>query len=87
MLSSQRDYGFPEVSLLHCSIHCDKLEKMLTVSGCCSQDLAACIAALKENPNCVKGGSAAIYGATCSMPDRRIVGELLETYQDAMLTP
>ncbi|GMH45681.1 hypothetical protein BSKO_13644 [Bryopsis sp. KO-2023] len=51
------------------------------------KDLKTCVDALEKDPDCVKGGSAAIYGTSCSMPDRRVVGELLDAYQDAMLEP
>ena len=33
----------------------------------------------------VKGGSAPLYGMAGKVPDRKLVAEFLEIYQDAML--
>lgn len=56
---------------------------------CCivhlSQDLRACSAALAADPGSAPDGSAPFYGMAASMPDRRLVGDFLEAYQDALL--
>lgn len=51
-----------------------------------TQDLTECCAALAADPASAPEGSAPFYGMAASMPDRRLVGDFLEAYQDALLT-
>lgn len=40
---------------------------------------------LRDPKAAVQGGSAPLYGMAAVVPDRRIVGEFLVAYQDALL--
>lgn len=48
------------------------------------QDLRVSVEEAKSTKT--KSGTAAIYGAACTIPDRHIVKDLLVVYQDTMLS-
>mmetsp|Transcript_26506 Transcript_26506/g.78723 ORF Transcript_26506/g.78723 Transcript_26506/m.78723 type:complete len:609 (-) Transcript_26506:649-2475(-) len=48
-------------------------------------DLTEAVKEVSSNPNCVKGGSAPMYGMANVSPDRGLINEFLVTYQDVML--
>eukprot|EP00210_Caulerpa_lentillifera_P007678 g7329.t1 len=51
------------------------------------KDLKECVDMVKRDSTVSKEGTAGIYGTACSVPDRRIVRDLLDTYQDCLLSP
>ena len=73
-----------------CSAHpCQPRARVCTFPCVCTaltQDLRECCAALAADPASAPEGSAPFYGMAASMPDRRLVGDFLEAYQDALLT-
>lgn len=51
------------------------------------QDLRECVEQVKANPaSSADGSNAAMYGMSARIPDRGMVGDILEAYQDALLT-
>lgn len=50
------------------------------------QDLEASVKEAQENPDLAKSGSAPIYGFSAVSPDRNLVGDFLEVYQDVLLS-
>ena len=47
------------------------------------EDLRAAVHFVKENPD-AKGGMAPVYGMAATLPDRELVGDLLERYMDVL---
>mmetsp|Transcript_15689 Transcript_15689/g.43899 ORF Transcript_15689/g.43899 Transcript_15689/m.43899 type:complete len:682 (+) Transcript_15689:29-2074(+) len=50
------------------------------------QDIAACREALLSGEGNAEGGSAKLYGMSSSLPDRKLVGDILSIYQDIQLS-
>ncbi|MBE9570713.1 MAG: aspartate aminotransferase family protein, partial [Proteobacteria bacterium] len=47
------------------------------------KDLKSAVAYVKENPD-AKGGMAPVYGMAATIPDRGVVGDLLDRYMDLL---
>lgn len=50
------------------------------------KDLRECVGVLKRDPSAAPDGMAPFYGLAAKLPDRSMVGQFLEAYQDALLS-
>jgi hypothetical protein len=72
-----------------CVCVCDHNHNDVTTAnsrGDVGQDLEAAMEDVRRDPGLSKLGSAPIYGMSAISPDRGIIGDFLEAYQDVLLS-
>lgn len=76
------------VSLLFFSIHLC-VTYLHTVEGVAKRfvdDVREIVAEIRQNPQAITAGSAAIYGMSQSIPDRSMVGEIAAMFLETIYT-